>query len=228
MLARKRNYQAAVQRFEEATNSPGFNLKAAHQELNFGLTLLAVYLAQGNRDGYLETLTHLHEGIAETESPDLLYQLVELPGDLPPELEMRRKSCAQRDRLDRQRLNPDAKLADRDAELLGMLAYREGDCDTAIEVLQQPMQTAWYREPVMATAFSAMAHWENKEKDKARQLLVQADALFEERVAPGMGLYPPDVSDAIMMEMTIKEADELIDPGVDNAPHVAALPPVSF
>jgi hypothetical protein len=29
----------------------------------------------------------------------------------------------------------------------------------------------------------------------------------------------------MMTEMAINEADELIDPGVDNAPHVAALPP---
>ena len=28
----------------------------------------------------------------------------------------------------------------------------------------------------------------------------------------------------IMLEMLIKEADQLIDPGVVNAPHVAALP----
>jgi hypothetical protein len=31
-----------------------------------------------------------------------------------------------------------------------------------------------------------------------------------------------------MMEMVLKEADQLIDPGVDNAPHVAALPREGF
>jgi hypothetical protein len=167
----------------------------------------------------------MHEGAAGNETPDLLYQLVELRGELPTELERRRENFGQRARLEMQLLKPDVKLAARDAELLGMLAFRENDNAGAIKLLQQPMQTAWYREPVVATAFSAMAHWNNEERDKARKLLMQADALFKERVAPGMGLYPPDVSDPIVMEMTIKEADELIDPDVTNAPYVAALPP---
>jgi hypothetical protein len=41
-------------------------------------------------------------------------------------------------------------------------------------------------------------------------------------------MYQPWFASSIVMEMLIKEADQLIDTNVVNASHVAALPPEGF
>jgi serine/threonine protein kinase/tetratricopeptide (TPR) repeat protein len=228
LQARRREYRAAADSYAAAIAHRAFNWTAAHEDWVFFFRAFTVAWALGDADLHIEILRKMHEGLGENETTHL-YQLAEAPWPLPDDLEVRRKQSASRRKLEERGADPSQKFEGRpggeEALILGMLAYREGQPDKALTFLAIPSGSTVLHHRVAGPAFAAMAHEQLGNREKALRLLKLADQRFHDMViVPGDGMYQPDFPPVIMMEMVIKEADQLIDPDVVNAPHVAALP----
>jgi serine/threonine protein kinase/tetratricopeptide (TPR) repeat protein len=227
--ARKREFESAWEKYADATNHPAFNWVAAHQGLEFTYRAFTTAWALGDEETHIDILGKMHEGLGENETTHL-YQLAEAPWPLPDDLENRRKNSVSRQKLEERGADPGQKFegihGGEEALILGMLAYREGQPDKALKFLAIPSGNSILHHRVAGPAFAAMAEEHLGNRDKALRLLKLADERYHQMViVPGEGMYQPWFPTCIMLGMVIKEADEKIDPGVDNAPHVAALPP---
>ncbi len=227
--ARKHNYPQASKLYEELVQMPAFDFSAALElRLPYGMFTVAWALGQTNR--HIEILRRMHAHFPTNETAHL-FQLAEMPWPLPPDLEVRRKECWKRKDLEERWLNRNPTVQGEDAFMLGMIWYREAKDDRALFeksllAMDRVKDEPTFTFPTAGKAFAAMANWKLGKNDEARQLLKAADERFNTTViVPGQGLYQLWFAGSIMMEMTIKEADQLIDPDEINAPHVAALPP---
>jgi len=228
LQARLREYRAAADSYAAAIEHRAFDWTAAQEDWVFFFRAFTVAWALGDADLHIEILRKMHVGLGENETMSL-YQLAEAPWPLPDDLEIRRKQSASRRKLEERGADPSQKFEGRSggeqALILGMLAYREKDYDKALKFLAIPSGSTVLNNRVAGPAFAAMAHERLGNREEALRLLKLADQRFHEMVIePGEGMYQPDFPPVIMMEMVIKEADREIDPDVDNAPHVAALP----
>ncbi len=228
LQARRRNYTGAWTNYAAAIAHPAFSWASANEEFELCNKAFTTAWARGDADTHIKILQTMHEGLADGETR-YLYQLAEVTWDLPADLKRRRESSQARRELEERGASPaqqfDGLRGGEDALILGMLAYREGNHEKALKFLQRPTDSSVLHHRVAGPAFAAMAHEKLGNHSEARRLLKQADERFQQMVIePGEGMYPPTFSTCIMMEMVLKEADREIDPGVDNAPHVAALP----
>jgi len=216
--ARQRQFTKARDLHRQMTNHPAFNFQSAREGHEIGPRMFVIDWALGDTNAHLGILRQMHENMAETET-EYLFQLAEVPWPLPDDLRRRREQSRARAWLERKATTPEVSLAGWEPFLLGMLRYREDRFEEALQLFSQGIE-------IEGRAFSAMAHWKLENQEEARALLKQADEMYYRgHILPGGGMYQPWFPESIMMEMVIKEADQLIDPGVDNAPHVAALPP---
>jgi serine/threonine protein kinase len=218
--ARRREFKAAATNYAAARELPG-----QPGYWNFDHREFAVAWAMGDADKHVDTLRRMHEWQPAGET-SRLYELVESPWPLPDDLLHRRQQSQARKNLFKRLEESGGEKNASDWLLAGMLHYRETNFMAALTVLQHTFQDSSLVPPTAGRTFAAMAHWELGAHEEARRLLSEADTRYHQTVIePGAGLYQPYFPPCIMMEMVIKEADSLIDPGVDNAPHVAALPP---
>jgi serine/threonine protein kinase len=227
--ARKHNYPLAGRLHAELEQLPAFSFSTA-RDLGWPVKMLTVAWALGQTNRHIEILSRMHADFSDHESPHL-YQLAEPSWELPRALAVRRRECAQRKDLEARWRDQHATVQGEDAFLLGMLWYREANGERALLeksllALDRVKDEVTFTIPTAGRAFAAMAHWKLGNEAEARRLLQAADTRFHQTILePIPELYQPDFPTCIMMEMVIKEADELIDPDVVNAPHVAALPP---
>jgi hypothetical protein len=232
--ARKHNYPEADRLYREIEQLAEVDI-AALRELRTPINMASVAWALGQTNRYLGILEKIHAELPINETT-YLNHLAEVPWALSPDLERRRKECWRRKDLEERWIGRNPSVQGEDALILGMLWYREAGNDRgllnrSLQALDRVKDEITFVYPTAGKAFAAMAHWRLGNSVEARALLGAADNRFDETVLkPNLKLYQPHIFNfgfpaCIMMEMVIKEADALIDPGVVNAPHVAALPP---
>ena len=222
--ARKRQYPQAGRHYDDLARMTNFAFSASNDGENIPQRMFTVAWALGDTNRHVNILRQMHTDFATNET-QYLPSLAELSGELPPDLEVRRRECRQRKELEDKWTNQNPTVQGDDAHLLGMIWYREGKFAEALKALERITDDLTFVLGTSAKTFAAMANWNLGKQDEARRLLKAADERFNTTVIiPGEGMYQPWFASSIVMEMLIKEADQLIDTNAINAPHVAALP----
>jgi serine/threonine protein kinase/tetratricopeptide (TPR) repeat protein len=232
--ARRRDFTAARDLYARLSDRPVFQAALAQNRDGISERLASVYWVLGDQAAHFEVLQAMPDGTGNPVT--VLLALAAISEPLQKDLESRRREGPDRQRLERNWADRkkgtstpfwgEQELKLREQLVLGMCLYREGQYGPSLELLEPLTASSRFHTPVMAKAFSAMAHARLGDAEKARRLLKEADALyFQTVIEPGRGQHGPWFDYDIMMEMVIREADQLIEPDVDNAPHVAALPP---